>query len=72
VSFAKSAPHAHLVILGHRKFLPRRDGTTVSAGFSKGVPFYQAAFNQADVLFERELEASVLRMVRKLNKQGRL
>ena len=72
VSFSKSAPHAHLVILGHRKILPLSDGSTYGAGRASGVPIYQAAFSQADVLFERELEASVKRMIRKLNKEGKL
>jgi|688.fasta_scaffold11839_10 hypothetical protein len=71
-SFRGSAPHAHLAILGHRKFYPRPNGSTVQDGFIKGVPFYQSAYNQADVIFEREIEASVGRMVRRLNKAGKL
>ena len=72
VSFRGAANHAHLAILGHRKFYPRPDGSTVESGFTPGVPFYQAAFSQADVIFEREIEASVNRMVRRLNKAGKL
>jgi len=66
--FANSAPHAHLVILGHKRVIPQRDGTMLSRGKTKGVPIYQAAYANAEVLFEKEIEASVGRMVRKLNK----
>lgn len=72
VSFRGAANHAHLVILGHRKFYPRPDGSVVESGRTPGVPFYQAAFSQADVIFEREIENSVGRMVRRLNKAGKL
>lgn len=72
VSFRGAANHAHLAILGHRKFYPRPDGRTVESGFIKGVPFYQGAFSQADVIFEQEIEASVGRMVRRLNRAGKL
>lgn len=68
--FANSAPHAHLVILGHQRLIPQRDGTMISKGKTRGVPIYQAAYNNADILFLKEIEASVGRMVRKLNKVG--
>lgn len=71
--FMKRAPHAHLAILGHRKFLPTGvKGQTRPAGNTPGVPFYSNAFNKADEIFERELQASVSKMIRRLNRQGKL
>lgn len=71
--FMKRAPHAHLAILGHRKFLPTGvKGQSVPAGRTPGVPFYGNAFNKADEVFRRELEASVGKMIKRLNKQGKL
>lgn len=72
LSFSKSAPHAHLVILGHKLYIPRRDGSVHFVRKTKGVPIYQAAYSQADVLFEREIERSVALMVKRLNRQGKL
>lgn len=72
VSFSKSAPHAHLVILGHKKYIPNRDGTVSYVGQQPGVPIYQAAYRQSEVIFEKELEKSVARMIKRLNKNGKL
>lgn len=71
-SFMKSAPHAHLVILGHKKYLPKPDGSTVLVGKTTGVPIYQAAKGRSEILFYRNLEKSVGAMIKRLNKQGKL
>lgn len=72
LGFMKSAPHAHLVILGHKKWVPQRDGTTKLVGKSDGVPIYNASFGRSRALFEKNLEKSVSQMIKRLNRQGKL
>lgn len=73
--FLKSAPHAHLAILGHKKYVPIGNGqsgkgSVRSAGFTPGVGFYEKANQKAGGIFEREVIKSVQRMINRINKKA--
>jgi hypothetical protein len=71
--FLSSAPHAHLAYLGHVIWIPTPNvkGEVSSQGNrTRKNPVYNRAFNAADDLFVKEMEAAVRRMVRRINRKN--
>lgn len=67
--FLNRAPHAHLVIAGHTKYIPTRAGSLKHVGRQPPHPIYDAARPKAISILTNTLEKAVTAMIRRLNRK---